>query len=137
MKSVRVLTLPGTLAAGLLLVAGCDTLGLRSSPPIVVSIQVGTDIADVTVPTGGSKQYRQAVTYLDYKKWPEAISALEAVLARMPDNWHARYALAVAQEASGDFANAKTNYIEANRIKGGVADPACKAGVQRIELRGK
>ena len=127
-----------TLAAGLLLLAGCAGLGIGPPPPpIVISIKVDSDAADVSVPTTGSKAYRHAVTYLEYQKWPEAIAALQSVLVAAPEDWQARYALAVAQEASGDFANAKTNYIEANRIKGGGADLACKAGVKRIDLRGK
>jgi Flp pilus assembly protein TadD len=139
MKTLSLTLLTGGLAAGLLLACGCNTFkdATGQSKPILVGLTVDGDVAEVPVPTTGSLEYKAAVTPLAYKQLPEAIRALQALVQAKPKDWRALFALAVAQEANGDFAVAKANYMAADALNGGGADPDCVAGVKRIEMRGK
>lgn len=126
------------LGLALLLPTGCTVKEIVAPPPqIVVEMSLDGEPVEVPIPTKGVAEYKSAVNPLAYKQWPQAIQALEAYLTKKPKDWRARYALAVAQEANGDFASAKANYIEADRMNGGGADLDCVAGAKRIEMRGR
>jgi hypothetical protein len=138
MKSLLRLSSMVTAATLAGMIVGCTSIPfLQKENSVTVKVPVEGDVAEVPIPTTGSKRYQTAVTYMGYASWPDALRELQAEVAEKPNEWRAVYALAVTQEVTGDYTNAKANYIKADALNGGGTDLNCQAGVSRIELRGK
>ncbi len=78
---------------------------------------------------------KAGISALQIKDWATAKSEFTQAIVAKPNSTPYHFALGVAAEASGDFALARKEYVEANRIKGGGGHAESLSGLKRLDAR--
>jgi hypothetical protein len=126
------------LLASLLTLTACKTLesvGLKKVPPVIVELPFEGETIEIPVEASGPSEYETALNAVRYKQYQDAAAQLETLANRKPKDAKLCFALAVAQEAAGDYAKAKANYIRSDALDGTQANLNCEAGAARCEQR--
>ncbi len=84
--------------------------------------------------TSAATRFNQGIDALNAKKYAEADSAFGDVLAQKPDDWEAAYMRGQAQQALGNFGDAKISFEATLRLQPGVVDAKGRLGAIEKKL---
>jgi tetratricopeptide (TPR) repeat protein len=128
----------------LLSATGCQTIknvpGGFVQHNAVVKIPFEGDFAEVSVRVHNfpaNLHANNGIAALQTQQWDRAVDELKLAVAEKPNKASFRFALGVAHEARGEYAEAKEQYLKANERSGDEGLFDAQAGLKRIEARGQ